>query len=91
MRIYAPASLEAVQEVGGLDAIRYARVQDTIGLNSAFVDRLGTYPGKSSDVAQSDVEELLRRETEMVKEALTTEFDVELTPKSQFVLRLLGG
>lgn len=67
MRRYASASLEAVQEVGGLDAIHYARVWDTTGPNSTFVNQSGTYFRESSDIAKSDVDELLRRETEMIE------------------------
>ncbi|KAH6611693.1 hypothetical protein C7974DRAFT_370719 [Boeremia exigua] len=91
MRRYAPAFLEAIQEVGGLDNVHYARVRDIIGPNSAFVDQSGTFPKKFNDFAQSDVDELKKREADMVQQALNAEFGVEVTPASQMMLRILGG
>lgn len=91
MRRYAPAFLDAVREVGGLGEIHYARVRDIIGPNSAFVNQSGTFPKKFSDVAQSDVDELVKREADMVQQALTAEFGVEVTPASKLMLRILGG
>jgi predicted dehydrogenase len=91
MRRYATAFLEAVEEVGGMEKIQYARVRDIIGPNSVFVSQSGTFPKKFSDFKQEDVEELSRRENEMVECALRDEFNVAVTPDSRRMLRLLGG
>jgi predicted dehydrogenase len=91
MRRYATAFLEAVQEVGGLNKIQYARVRDIIGPNSDFVNQSGTFPKKFHDIAQSDIDDLTNRTDEMVHHALKAEFGVEVTPASQLMLRLLGG
>ncbi len=91
MRRYAPAFLEAVQEVGGLGQVHYARVRDIIGPNSTFVNQSGTYPKKFSDIAQPDSDELVKRGDDMVQQALTAEFGVEVTPASTMMLRILGG
>lgn len=91
MRRYASAFLEAVQEVGGLHKIQYARVRDIIGPNADFVNQSGTFPKKFCDVAQADSDELARRDEEMVQQALKEEFGVQVTPSSKLMLRLLGG
>ncbi len=91
MRRYASAFLEAVQEVGGLQKIQYARVRDIIGPNSDFVNQSGTFPKRFCDIAQADTDELARRDEEMVQQALREEFGVQVTPSSKLMLQLLGG
>lgn len=91
MRRFATAFLEAVDVVGGLADIQYIRVRDIIGPNSNFVSQSGTFPKRFTDVAKEDVEDLMRRDDDMVQHALESEFGVEATPSSKQMLRLLGG
>ncbi|KAF2186104.1 NAD(P)-binding protein [Zopfia rhizophila CBS 207.26] len=44
-----------------------------------------------SDIAQPDIDELVKREADIVQQALTAKFGVEVTPASQMMLRILGG
>jgi len=91
MRRYATAFLDAVEEVGGIDQIQYARVRDIIGPNSVFVGQSGTFPKKFTDFKTEDIDELSRRENDIVECALRDEFGVSVTPGSRRMLRLLGG
>lgn len=91
MRRYSLAFLEAVKEVKEIKNIRYARVRDIIGPNSDFVDQSGTFPRRFDDISKDDIDELNERKEDMFEQALTKEFDVEATPSSKFMLRLLGG
>ncbi|KAM5345646.1 hypothetical protein ACJ41O_011507 [Fusarium nematophilum] len=91
MRRYATAFIDAVQEVGGMDKIQYARVRDIIGPNSIFVDQSGTFPQKFSDFSEADGEDRLRREEDIYEQALAKEFDVPVTAKSKRMLRVLGA
>ncbi|KAI1453880.1 hypothetical protein F4805DRAFT_352086 [Annulohypoxylon moriforme] len=91
MRRFATAFIDAVQEVGGLDKILYARVRDIIGPNSVFVDQSGTFPQKFSDFSDSDTQDRLKREDDIQHQALDKEFGVPVTPESKRMLRLLGA
>lgn len=91
MRRFATAFTDAVQEVGGMDKIQYARVRDIIGPNSTFVDQSGTFPLKFNDYSDADTEDRLKRETEILEQALANEFGVPVSPDSMRMLRLLGG
>ncbi|KAK6953078.1 hypothetical protein Daesc_005378 [Daldinia eschscholtzii] len=91
MRRYASAFVDAVQEIGGVDKILYARVRDIIGPNSVFVEQSGTFPQKFSDFAESDTQDRLKREDDIQQQALAREFEVPVTPESRRMLRLLGG
>lgn len=90
-RRYAPAFLDAVKEVGGLEEIQYARVRDIIGLNSQFVNQSGTFPKKFTDFSKEDTRELLERDDEIVREALESDYDVKATLESMEMLKLLGS
>lgn len=91
MRRYATAFVDAVEEVGGLEKIQYARVRDIIGPNAVFVDQSGTFPQKFDDISKAASEDRLRRETEIGDQALGKEFGVPVTPSSRRMLRVLGG
>jgi len=91
MRRYATAFLDAVEEVGGMKEIQYARVRDIIGPNSTFVEQSGTFPKKFTDFKKEDSDELKKRENEIVECALRDEFNVADTSDSRLMLRLLGG
>ncbi|KAF4986395.1 hypothetical protein FDECE_15984 [Fusarium decemcellulare] len=91
MRRYATAFLDAVEEVGGMDKIHYARVRDIIGPNSTYVEQSGTFPQKFNDFSEADGEDRVRRETDIYEQALAKEFGVPVTPQSSRMLRVLGG
>ena len=90
MRRFAPAFLEAVKEVGGMDKIMYARVRSIIGPNTNFVNQSGTYPQKFTDYTPEDMEDRARREADIFGCALKDEFGVAVTPEAISQLRILG-
>lgn len=91
MRRYATAFLDAVEEVGSLEKVLYARVRDIVGPNSGFVSQSGTYPAKFSDFTEATTQDLAQRDAAMEEQALGNEFGVPVTPGSRRMLRLLGG
>ncbi|KAK5045723.1 hypothetical protein LTR84_009092 [Exophiala bonariae] len=91
MRRFAPAFIDALQEVGGRSKIQYVRVRDIIGANSVFVDQSGTFPEKFNDFSPADMEDRVRREEDILEQALRYEFDIPVTPVSKRMLRVLGG
>ncbi|GJD05253.1 oxidoreductase [Colletotrichum higginsianum] len=91
MRRFATAFTDAVEEVGGMDKIQYARVRDIIGPNSTFVDQSGTFPLKFSDYSEADTNDRVKREEDIFEQALGKEFGVPVTSNSQTMLRILGG
>ncbi|EFQ32785.1 oxidoreductase family protein [Colletotrichum graminicola] len=91
MRRFATVFTDAVEEVGGMDKIQYARVRDIIGPNSTFVGQSGTFPIKFSDYSDVDTQERLKREEDISEQAIGREFGVPVTSESQRMLRLLGG
>ncbi|KAF4442234.1 Inositol 2-dehydrogenase 3 [Fusarium austroafricanum] len=91
MRRYATVFVDAVKEVGGMEKITYARVRDIIGPNSIFVQQNGMFPKSFNDFTKEDGEDRTRREQDIYKQALVKEFGVPNTPKSQLMLRVLGG
>lgn len=91
MRRYAPAFVEAVKEVGGLDEISHVRVRDVIGPNSDFINQSGTYPKTFNDVPQAASTELDKLNDENVQQALVEEFNVQNTPTNALMLQLLAG
>jgi len=90
-RRYATAFLDAVKEVGGLGKIQYARVRDIIGPNHTFVSQSTTYPRSWTDFGTKADSEMKIQEEEMVKEALTHDCGVKVTPELMDMVRLLGG
>ena len=91
MRRYAPAFLNALAEVGGIDKVVYARVRDIIGHNEDFVCESGTFPKKFSDIPQADVEELSRIDKDIMQTALLSEFGVPFNDHTTRVLAMLSG
>jgi predicted dehydrogenase len=91
MRRFATAFLEAVQEVGGMDRILFARVRSIIGPNSNFVNQSGTYPRKFSDYRPADTEDSQRRRADMFRRALEDEFKVAHTDAAARQLWILGS
>ncbi|KAH8675206.1 hypothetical protein BGZ61DRAFT_361110 [Ilyonectria robusta] len=91
MRRYSTAFLDAVQEVGGMNKIIYARVRDIIGPNSIPVAQSGTFPEKFNDFSEADTQDRLSKQEEIFNQALGKEFDVEVTPETKRMLRVLGA
>ena len=89
-RRYAEAFLDAVKEVGGMGKIQYARVRDIIGPNSTFVGQSGTFPRKFTDFKEEDSKEMGSKDYEMLKEALETDYCVEVTREALGMASLLG-
>jgi hypothetical protein len=90
MRRFAPAFLEAVQEVGGMDKILYARVRSIIGPNSNFIEQSGTFPKYFADVPSACIEERKEKARVINHQALEKEFGVEATDAVIRQLRILG-
>ncbi|KAF2111262.1 hypothetical protein BDV96DRAFT_582802 [Lophiotrema nucula] len=93
MRRYAPAFLEAVQEVKSMGPILYARVRAIIGPNSNFVSQSTTYsrPFEASDFKPEDTAQRSAREKDIMETALRDEFGVAVTEDSKKMLRMLGS
>ncbi|KAL8366105.1 hypothetical protein RB595_004736 [Gaeumannomyces hyphopodioides] len=91
MRRFARAFLDAVDEVGSMDRVQYARVRDIIGPNAVFVGQSGTFPRRFDDFSQEDSRDRAAREEDIQQQALATEFGVPVTPESRRMLRVLGG
>ncbi|CAM1508931.1 Fc.00g026700.m01.CDS01 [Cosmosporella sp. VM-42] len=92
MRRFAPAFLEAVQEVGNMDKIMYARVRSIIGPNSNFINQSCTFPmGPTSDISSADMEDRRRRHDDIMQTALKKEFGVVVTDQSIRMLKILGS
>ncbi|KAL8397809.1 hypothetical protein RB594_004495 [Gaeumannomyces avenae] len=91
MRRFARAFLDAVEEVGSMDRVTYARVRDIIGPNAVFVDQSGTFPRRFEDFSDEDSRDRAAREEDIQQQALAAEFGVPVTPESKRMLRVLGG
>lgn len=92
MRRYAPAFLEAVREVGGMDKIMYARVRAIIGPNFNFINQSCTFPlGAVSDVSSEDSADRKERGDDIMQQALANEFDVPVNKETISMLRILAG
>jgi predicted dehydrogenase len=91
MRRYAPAFLDAVEEVGGMEKITYARVRDIIGPNATFVDQSCTFPQRFNDFSELDSQDRMSRENDIYEQALSKEFGLKVTPETQRMLRVLGA
>lgn len=91
MRRYATAFLDAVEEVGGMEKIQYARVRDIIGKNETFVGQSGTFSKRFGDVPEEEKVKLQRLDEEIYAQTLATDFGVPNNKHTQGVLRMLGG
>ncbi|KAI6783998.1 uncharacterized protein J7T54_004544 [Emericellopsis cladophorae] len=92
MRRYAMVFEDAVEEIGGMDRIDYARVRDIIGSNSFFVDQSGTFPIKPSDFSAEDTQGRTQRAEEQVKTAMAeVGGGVPVNDETTRMWRLLGG
>jgi predicted dehydrogenase len=69
MRRFAPAFLQAVEEVKSLPAIRYARIRDIIGQNRLMIEQTSNVK-RYSDIPKEAIDDKWRRAAEMVDEVL---------------------
>lgn len=90
MRRYSPAFEEAVQLIGGMDEILYARVRDIIGPNGAFVSQSGTFPQQFSDYPSDVIQDKAARARSMVEIGLR-ECGIQVTEGRTRMWRLLGS
>jgi hypothetical protein len=91
MRRYAAAFVDAIQEVGGIEKVLYARVRDIVGPNSAFVGQSGTFPKTFSDYRPEDSKELLERTNKILEQALDKELGIPISPAKSLMWRHLGS
>jgi predicted dehydrogenase len=90
MRRYASALEDAIQEVGGMAQIKFARVRDIIGPNALGVEQSGMYPRRFEDFSEHNTQDRVARENDMHEQALREEFGVPVTQASRIMLRVLG-
>lgn len=69
MRRFAPAFLQAVQEVKHMDRILYARVRDIIGQNKLIIEQ-SSHVLRFNDIPQEAIQERAERAKRMVYEAI---------------------
>jgi predicted dehydrogenase len=69
MRRFAPAFLEAKEQLRSLGDIRYARVRDIIGRNQIIVDQTSLVH-RPTDIAARLMQDRLERGTRLVREAI---------------------
>jgi len=69
MRRYAPAFVQAVEQVRTLEKINYARVRDIIGQNSQFVEQSSVVL-RPKDIPQEAMRDRAERASRLVKAAI---------------------
>jgi predicted dehydrogenase len=85
MRRYAPAFVQAVEQVRCLEKINYVRVRDIIGQNAQFVNQSSVVL-RPKDIPQEAIQDRAERASQMVKAAIG---DAPATLARTY--RLLGG
>ncbi|MGH2617446.1 MAG: Gfo/Idh/MocA family protein [Thermomicrobiales bacterium] len=85
MRRFAPAFVQAVEEVRGLEKINYARIRDIIGRNRLIVDQANIVY-RPDDVPQAMRQDRAQRAARLVQEAIG-----EAPPDIASAYRLLLG
>jgi predicted dehydrogenase len=91
MRRYAAAFLDAVDEVGKMERITYARVRDVIGPNATAVSQSGTFPQRFDDFSKEDSSDRANKEADIYEQAISKEFGLKVTLQSSRMLRVLGA
>ncbi|MFL5655943.1 MAG: Gfo/Idh/MocA family oxidoreductase [Ktedonobacteraceae bacterium] len=69
MRRYAPAFVQAVEQVRALEKINYARVRDIIGQNAQFVEQSSVVL-RPKDIPQEAMQDRAERASRLVKAAI---------------------
>src|SRR6266849_8045097 len=85
MRRYAPAFVQAVEHVRGLEKINYARVRDIIGQNAQFVEQSSVVL-RPKDITQEAMRDRTERASRLVKTAIG-----DASPQLMRTYRLLCG
>ena len=85
MRRYAPAFVQAVEQVRALEKITYARVRDIIGQNAQFVEQSSVVL-RPKDIPQEAMSDRAERASRLVKAAIG-----EAPPELVRTYRLLCG
>src|SRR6266566_714159 len=85
MRRYAPAFVQAVEQVRALEKITYARVRDIIGQNAQFVEQSSVVL-RPKDIPQEAMRDRAERASRLVKAAIG-----EAPPELVRTYRLLCG
>src|SRR5207247_4644718 len=85
MRRYAPAFVQAVEQVRALEKINYARVRDIIGQNAQFVEQSSVVL-RPKDIPQEAMRDRAERASRLVKAAIG-----EAPPELVRTYRLLCG
>lgn len=91
MRRWATAFQDALEEIGGLEEITYARVRDIIGRNAYFVEQSGSFPKRFSDYSYEDSRDLASRNEDWNHQGLTHDLGIPVTEQSKAMWLLLGG
>ena len=90
IRRYAAAFVDADEEVGSIEQIRYARVRDIIGPNSVFVEQSGTYPRTFNDYREADTEALRTKTLDDMEQALQVELGMAVTKETNMMWEMLS-
>ncbi len=69
MRRFAPAFIQAVEEVKRIGKINYVRVRDIIGPNSYFINQTG-YSYRFDDITQEQINDRNMRNKSMIEKAI---------------------
>ena len=85
MRRYAPAFVQAVEQVRALEKITYARVRDIIGQNAQFVEQSSVVL-RPKDIPQEAIRDRAERASRLVKAAIG-----DAPPQLMRMYRLLCG
>jgi predicted dehydrogenase len=85
MRRYAPAFVQAVEQVRALEKINYARVRDIIGQNAQFIEQ-SSVVFQPKDIPQEAMRDRAERASRLVKLAIG-----EVPPQLESTYRLLCG
>jgi predicted dehydrogenase len=85
MRRYAPAFVQAVEQVRTLEKINYARVRDIIGQNAQFIEQ-SSIVLRPKDIPQEAMRDRAERASRLVKMAIG-----EVPPQLERTYRLLCG
>ncbi|KAH8652918.1 NAD binding Rossmann fold oxidoreductase [Ilyonectria robusta] len=91
IRRYAPAFLDALNEIGSMDKIDYVRVRDIIGPNCIFISQSGTFPKTFAADSDQEAQDRLARRDKILATAIVKECNVPLTAQSKRAWALLGG
>ncbi len=85
MRRFAPAFLEAVEQVRTLEKINYVRVRDIIGQNSQFINQSSVVL-RPKDIPEEAIQDRIERADQMVKAAIG-----DVPTNLMRAYRMLGG